>query len=186
MCRYSQCALAQSAFRLHKLSGTAMEVWHSHRDYILASVSVTAKVKMLLRGLGSQSPLSASSLTRPLRKVQWCRLHAEPTCLHLQWIASCVCVICLCACILNQCGYGLSRSCSCIKMFLIKFPAFLSPAGGLGGGGVEGAKTPDFRGTLASNQQATNLSDWRRDESSGVHLELPVCMCFCVCRTESV
>lgn len=51
--------------------------------------------------------------------------------------------------------YGLSRSCSGIKMFLIRFLALSL----LLGEKKVLKKNPELGGTLASNHQAANLSD---------------------------
>ena len=68
----------------------------------------------------------------------------------------------------NYVKYDRNRSSSGVQDVLDPVSSTLYPAGGEKGG------------TLASNQQAANLSDRRRDESSGVHLKLTAVVWLCV------
>lgn len=89
-------------------------------------------------------------------------------------MVSCVCLDIIFVCV-NYVKYDLNRSSSGVQDVLDTVSSTFYPAGGEKGG------------TLASNQQAANLSDRRRVESSRVHLKLPAvvyCVCVLLCMHE--
>lgn len=83
--------------------------------------------------------------------------------------------------LLHWCEVWTKQELFCVQ----DVPDMVPSAFPLSGGEKGVKKNPELGGTLASNQQAANLSDWRRDESSRVHLKLPavvltVCVLMCM------
>lgn len=162
------------------MSGLGWRFDTQPRGNILASVrlSFTAKVQTLLQGIWLQRLLSTSWLTAPLRKGSqdiWHRVSIQYECMSTcHRVVSCVCLDIIFVCV-NYVKYDLNRSSSGVQDVLDTVSSTFYPAGGEKGG------------TLASNQQAANLSDRRRVESSRVHLKLPAvvyCVCVLLCMHE--
>lgn len=119
-------------------------------------------------------PGLAHWLKGPLRKVFWHELHTAWICIQSStWLWVCVWLSVFVDVFSNDVKYLLSRSCSGFKMFRKVFLL-------LGEGKKVLWQNPRIRRHTFPGT-SRQLIYPRRDESSGVYSELPLCMCFCVC-----
>lgn len=86
VCLYPQCALPQSAFRLHKMSALEWRFDTGKESMCLLLWVSKAKVGTLLQGSRSLSPLLAPQLTEQLKSVHWCLEISN----HIGILSSCV------------------------------------------------------------------------------------------------